>query len=113
MSVSRLGASLMALALIGATIAVAWWWRFFQAVTQFLTGAPGQAPLDCLYMRSGPCRMISGVAEFLGYPAYDPAWLWGSGALFIIGLILSISSNDYQDDDYHPHDIPKREPKVW
>jgi hypothetical protein len=103
----------MVLALIGATIAVAWWWRFFQAVTQFLTGAPGRVPLDCLYMRSGPCRMVSGVAEFLGYPAYDPLLLWGSGAVFIIGLILCISGTDNRDRDNCPHDMPRHEPRVW
>jgi hypothetical protein len=77
----RLGSWLILLGVIGAIASIIWWQNFY-------SGVVGRPPVECLYRLTGPCRMVSNVAGFLGAAAYDARLLWASGTAIIIGLFL-------------------------
>jgi hypothetical protein len=77
----QLGSLLILLGVIGGIISVTWWQHFYSV-------AAGQAPVECLYQLTGPCRMVSNVAGFFGAAAYDARLLWASGIVGIFGLFL-------------------------
>jgi hypothetical protein len=80
-SARLVGSWLLLLGVIGVIASVAWWQNFYSQVA-------GQAPVECLYQLTGPCRMVSNVAEFFGAASYDPRLLWASGVVGIFGLLL-------------------------
>ena len=90
--VSKLGSGLITLAIIGMAGSFLWWMRFYSDINFVLSGRSGPLPVECLYERSGPCRIISDVATWIGYRAYDPMLFWFSVAGFAAGLFLLIIS---------------------
>ena len=86
MATRTLGKTLMGLGLAGTVSAVCWWASFYDGVRQAIGGK--KIPVECLYQLGGPCRIIGGVASFLGANPYDPRLLYvGVGAL-AVGLFL-------------------------
>ena len=77
----RVGSWLFLLGIVGVVASIAWWQNFYGRMT-------GQAPVECLYQLTGPCRMVSNVAELFGAAAYDARLLWTSGVVGILGLLL-------------------------
>ena len=77
----RLGSWVILLGMIGLIASIAWWQNFYGHVA-------GQAPVECLYQLTGPCRVVSNVAELFGASAYDARLLWASGIVGIFGLFL-------------------------
>ena len=71
-----MGSWLFLLGIIGVVASIAWWQNFYGRMT-------GQAPVECLYQLTGPCRMVSNVAELFGAAAYDARLLWTSGVVGI------------------------------
>ena len=77
----RLGSWLILVGVIGVMASIAWWQNFFSQVA-------GQAPVECLYQLTGPCRMVSNLVELFGATAYDARLFWASGIVGIFGLFL-------------------------
>ncbi len=77
----QVGSWLLLLGVIGVIVSIVWWQNFYSRVA-------GQAPVECLYQLTGPCQLLSNVAEFFGAAAYDARLLWASCVFGIFGLLL-------------------------
>jgi hypothetical protein len=95
---------------VGLAGAGAWWYTFYSQVSQFL-GARGALPIECIYMISGPCNMVSGAANAFGATAYDARLFWAAVGVTVIGAILGLFPGDSEDDDYRPKQGRGREPR--
>jgi hypothetical protein len=80
-AVRRMGSWLVLLGVVGVIASIAWWQNFYGRVA-------GQAPVECLYQLTGPCRVVSNVAEFFGAAAYDARLFCASGVAVIIGFLM-------------------------
>ena len=88
---------------VGMAGSVLWWHAFYKQVAQFLE-ASGPLPTECIYTISGPCSMVTGVANAFGAAAYDPKLFWASVAVLVIGVIFwmlpdgsRVEENQYKD----------------
>ena len=91
METRQLGRTLVTVGIIGVVVAVIWWLSFYSQISSGIGGGGG-APLQCLFSSSGPCGLVSGVAEMAGYVSYSPAVLWISLIVLVIGVIIVSTS---------------------
>lgn len=106
----KLGKGFIALSIIGVGASFLWWMRFYSDIMYAFTGQPGPLPVECLYERSGACRIISDVVTWIGYRAYDPMLFWLSIAGFVVGTLLVVIGRIAEP--YRPAPIYRREPYV-
>lgn len=97
MRIKVLGRLICLAGAIGLIASLVWWQTFYTDIFRFL-GSHNPIPSECLYSFGGPCGMVSGTAAMLGAVAYDPKAFWVSAALFILGLFLMQTPEQYTDE---------------
>lgn len=96
MDFQKLSKSLVALGIVGLAGSLFWWFRFYSDVANFLGGPQADVwnrdTLHCLISNSGPCGLVTGVANAAGAYAYQPMAFWISAAVLLGGLIIKFSA---------------------
>ena len=87
----RLGSFLTRIGLVGLGGAIVWWIIFYTCIYQAL-GINDLPPVQCLLSNTGTCGLASGIANVVGYLAYDPQLFWLGGIVCIIGYVMSTST---------------------
>ena len=85
MSIRLFAPVLMALGIVGMTVAVIWWYDYYIELKELL-GARTPPPLECLYKIIQPCRFADAVPAWEGgVRPYRPELLWIAALSFMIG----------------------------
>lgn len=91
MSIRLFAPVLMALGIIGMTVAVIWWYEYYIELKEFL-GARTPPPLGCLYRVIDPCRFADAVPAWEGgVRPYRPELLWTAAVSFVIGSAMEFA----------------------
>jgi len=79
---------LMACGLGFFLLAVGWWFVFFEQ----MLGEDVKAASACFYSTTAQCEVGNFVGLFMDTPAYEPALLWASIVVIVIGLLVYVST---------------------
>ena len=79
-----LGKLLMVLGFAGFCTATAWWYLFFEQ----MLGDDVKHASECFYRTTDLCKAAAFADLVFEVPAYEPAALWISGVVFVIGLLV-------------------------
>lgn len=91
---SVLGWLTLGLGALLSSAAIAWWAIFYTAVLQGFSDGRNVPSLltakDCLFSASGPCAVVSTLAQLGGGLPYQPLLFWLGATIFVIGAFIVI-----------------------
>ena len=94
MNTQRLGITTIIVGVLGCVASVIWWLSFYSEINRTMSGNASlpSGAIHCLISNSGPCGLVTGIANAAGMLAYNPILLWASGAVTLIGVAIAASS---------------------
>ena len=109
---------------LGIVLCVAWWAHFYllgglhaelarRGMSESLIGATKRSPIryvTCFVLNTDACTAVKNWGRFAGYLSYEPAFLWASACILILGFALSRAQKNRTAGDAGHDGKPSIEP---
>ncbi len=91
----KLGQNIFIVGIAGLILSIIWWMSFYSKVDQAFGGRTtiftDSQTWKCLIWNSGPCAIVTGLANAAGEFAYQPMIFWISAAAIGVGYLMKNS----------------------
>lgn len=89
MDTKQVGRMFVATGTFGIFASLIWWMTFYSEVLKAVgSNDTLGAFVRCMLADTAACSIAKNIARFAGYTPYEPIFLWLSGVIIVVGVVM-------------------------